>query len=81
MELFILSLLIIAGFILYIVEVFLVPGFGLTGIASICCLAYGNYYSFVHIGPTAGFITLAITLLGGIAITVWFSRKLWRRLL
>ena len=75
MELFILSLLIVAGFILYIVEVFLVPGFGLTGIASICCLAYGNYYSFVHIGPTAGFITLAITLLGGIAITVWFMKS------
>ena len=75
MELFILSLLIVAGFVLYIIEVFLIPGFGMTGIAAACCLIYGNYYAFVHFGPVGGIVTLLVTLVGGVGITVWFMKS------
>ena len=75
MDLFILTLLIIAGFILYIIEVFLIPGFGLTGLAAIGCLLYANYFAFAHLGLTAGIVTLVITLIGGVGITVWFMKS------
>lgn len=75
MELLILALLIIAGFVLYIIEVFLIPGFGLTGLAAIGCLLYANYFAFANLGVTAGVITLATTILGGVGITVWFMKS------
>ncbi|MCE2615337.1 MAG: NfeD family protein [Phocaeicola sp.] len=75
MDLLILTLLIIAGFVLYIIEVFLIPGFGLTGLAAIGCLLYANYFAFATLGPTAGIITLVITIIGGVGITVWFMKS------
>ena len=38
--------LILAGLLLFIVEVFLIPGISIAGIASAICLLYANYYAF-----------------------------------
>ena len=75
MELFIIVALILAGLLLFIVEVFLVPGISIAGIASAICLLYANYYAFDALGLTAGFITLAASVIGCIAITVWFMHS------
>ena len=77
MEVFIIIALILAGVLLFIVEVFLIPGISIAGIASAICLLYANYYAFDTLGPIAGFITLIASLKGthirigdkGIAIT------------
>ena len=49
MEVFIIVSLILAGLLLFIVEVFLIPGISIAGIASAICLLYANYYDFRHI--------------------------------
>lgn len=75
MEVLIIIALIVAGLLLFIVEVFLIPGISIAGIASAICLLYANYYAFDALGLTAGFITLAISVLGCIAVTMWFMHS------
>ena len=74
MEILIIIALIVAGLILFLIEVFLVPGITLAGIASACSLLYAIYYAFSDMGMQAGFVTLGIVVLGIIGITVWVSR-------
>ena len=72
MEVFIIIALILAGLLLFIAEVFLIPGISIAGIASAICLLYANYYAFHTLGPIGGFTTLIACALGCIAITAWF---------
>ena len=75
MEILIISSLIIAGLLLFAVEVFLIPGISLAGIASAISIIYAIYYSFVHIGMLGGIITMVAALLGVIALTWWFMKS------
>ena len=75
MDILIIASLIIAGLILFIIEVFLLPGINIAGIISAICLLYANYYAFDTMGTLPGCITLAISAIGVIAITVWFMRS------
>ena len=75
MDIVIIASLIIAGLILFIIEVFLLPGVSIAGIVSAGCLLYANYYAFDTLGTMPGCITLAISAIGVIAITIWFMRS------
>lgn len=75
MEIFIIFALILAGLLLFIVEVFLIPGTSIAGIASAACLLYANYHAFHELGTTAGFITLAASAAGCIGIMAWFMHS------
>ncbi len=75
MDILIIASLIIAGLLLFIIEVFLLPGVSIAGIASAACLLYANYYAFDTLGTFPGCITLAISAIGVIAITIWFMRS------
>ena len=75
MEILIIIALIVAGLILFLIEVFLVPGITLAGIASACSLLYAIYYAFSDMGMQAGFVTLGIVVLGIIGVTVWVMRS------
>lgn len=75
MEILIIISLIIAGLLLFAVEVFLIPGISLAGIASAISMIYAIYYSFVHVGMLGGTLTLVISLLGIAALTWWFMRS------
>ena len=75
MDILIIAGLIIAGFILFIIEVFLLPGVSIAGFASAACLLYANYYAFDTLGTVPGLITLAVSAIGVIAITIWFMRS------
>jgi membrane-bound ClpP family serine protease len=75
MDILIIASLIIAGLILFIIEVFLLPGISIAGIISAVCLLYANYYAFDTMGTLPGCITLAISAIGVIAITIWFMRS------
>lgn len=69
MDVLIITLLIIGAVILFLAEIFFVPGISLAGFAGLGCLIYANYYAFIYIGTTAGIITLivsAIACLGSI---------------
>lgn len=75
MEILIIIALIAAGLVLFLIEVFLVPGITIAGIASACSLLYAIYYAFSGMGMQAGFITLGCVAAGIIGITVWVMRS------
>ena len=75
MDIVIITSLIIAGLILFIIEVFLLPGISIAGFVSAGCLLYANYYAFDTLGTVPGCITLAISVIGVVAITIWFMRS------
>lgn len=75
MDLLIIALLIAAGILLFMVEIFMIPGISIAGIASAICLLYANYYAFVNLGSTAGLITLALSCSGCIIVLIWFMRS------
>ena len=75
MEALIIIALILAGLLLFIVEVFLIPGISIAGIASAICILYANYYAFSALGAEAGFLTLAVSVAGCIGITAWFMHS------
>ena len=75
MDIVIIVSLIIAGLILFIIEVFLLPGISFAGIVSAGCLLYANYYAFDTLGTIPGCITLAVSAIGVIGITIWFMRS------
>lgn len=74
MEVLIISMLIMAGLILFIIEVFLIPGISVAGIASACSLLYAIYYAFDSLGTQAGIITIGITIIEITGITIWFMK-------
>lgn len=75
MEIIILISLIAAGLLLFIVEVFLIPGISLAGIGSAISLLAAVYYSFTAIGSAAGFITLGVCAVSIVIIILWLMRS------
>lgn len=75
METLIIIALIVAGLILFLVEVFLIPGISVAGIAAFISLIYAIYYAFSTLGTTAGFIALSASAVGLIGITIWFMKS------
>lgn len=53
-------LLVVSGFVLLVLEIFVIPGFGLAGIAGIGALLAGLSLSLIGGGATWGFIALAL---------------------
>jgi len=64
-HLVIVSALLVIGYLLLAVEVFVIPGFGLTGIAGLGCLAGGCAMAFVWFGTGLGML-LVVAVLGGV---------------
>lgn len=75
MDYLIIALLLLAGIILLLTELFLIPGLGITGIIAGGCLVYANYYAFTELGIISGCITLFITIAASIGALVWFMRS------
>ncbi|MBQ8889450.1 MAG: nodulation efficiency protein D (NfeD) [Bacteroidaceae bacterium] len=75
MDILIIVSLIVAGLLLFAIEVFLIPGISIAGLTSAGCILYANYYAFSTLGTVLGIITLVISALGVIAVTVWFMRS------
>jgi membrane-bound ClpP family serine protease len=71
MNVFLVVLLVLAGVALLLLEMFLLPGFGIAGFSGFGCLIAAVVLAWLWIGQTAGFITLAACLVvSGLAI--WF---------
>ena len=69
MNVFLVVLLVLAGVALLLMEMFLLPGFGVAGISGFGCLIGAVVLAWLWIGHLAGFITLAACLvLSGLAI-------------
>ena len=78
MNILILILLAVAGIILLVLELFLIPGFGFAGIGGGACLVGAVVYAYMQIGATAGHITFFATLaVTAVAIyAFWKSRAI-----
>lgn len=75
MEILVIILLIIGAIVLFLVELFFIPGISIAGIAALGCLGYATYYAFDRISPVAGFITLTISALACIVSVYLFMRS------
>lgn len=65
MDILIFAGIILAGLILIVIEIFLIPGTSIAGIAGTGFLIYANYYAFDNFGLLGGYITLAAILILG----------------
>ena len=70
MNVFLVVLLVLAGVALLLVEMFLLPGFGIAGVSGFGCLLAAIVVAYVWIGRMAGYITLAACLVLT-ALTIW----------
>ncbi|NDW11816.1 nodulation efficiency protein D (NfeD) [Bacteroides sp. 214] len=75
MDAVIIIALLLAAVILFLVELFFIPGVSIAGIAGLGCLFYANYYAFVNIGMTAGIITLIVSIVACVASLFFFMRS------
>lgn len=63
-------LLVLAGVALLLVELFLIPGFGVAGISGFGCLTGAVVLAYMFLGTMAGYITLAACVILSV-IAVW----------
>ena len=61
--------------ILFLVELFVIPGISLAGISALVCILYANYYAFTNLGMAGGFVTLGISAVACIGSLIWFMRS------
>ena len=74
--------LLILGFALVVIEIFVIPGVNLVGFAGGLGILYGLYYAFVHLGPRAAGLCLFISLLfGGVLLRILLKNRSWHRLI
>jgi membrane-bound ClpP family serine protease len=74
MEITIVLVLLLVGILFLLLELFLIPGLSLAGIAGVLSMGAAVYYAYSQIGSTAGHLTL----FGGLvlsAIAVWIFIK------
>lgn len=75
MDIIIIASLIIVGIVLMVVEMLLIPGFGISGLGAIAAFGYANYYAFTELGNLAGFITLFASLVTAIFVIIFVLRS------
>ena len=70
----IIIILALLALVLMAVEVFIVPGFGLSGIGAIVCIVAAEFYIYADFGATAAF--LALLAFGVLAVLMlWWVGK------
>jgi membrane-bound serine protease (ClpP class) len=73
--------LIVAGFILLAIELFLIPGFGITGILSILMLIGGCILAWMKFGTYGGTTVVILTIsVLGVVFTVASKMGLWKKM-
>ena len=68
-------IILILGFLLIAIELFLVPGVTFFGVAGITMLIIGIIYAFLQFSLTAAFLFLILALSLVILLVIWFFRK------
>jgi membrane-bound ClpP family serine protease len=72
--------LVIAGFLLLIVEVLFVPGTTVVGVLGLLSTIFGIYLSFDYFGTETGWwFTLGSTMFFALALYISFKNKTWER--
>ena len=75
MDIFVLTLLLVVGILLLIMEIFLLPGISVAGIAGVIFIGGAVAYAYAAMGVFAGNLTLALSVVGLIAGIWLFIRS------
>lgn len=76
MNILILVLLSLAGILLLVLELFLIPGFGIAGVAGGGCMVGAVVYAYMAIGATAGHITFfALLVTTAVAVYAFYKSR------
>lgn len=75
MDIILLIVLVVVAILLFLAELFIVPGISIAGILSGCCIIYANYYAFSEFGTTIGLLTLFASAISFIGSLVWFMKS------
>jgi membrane-bound ClpP family serine protease len=80
MTLFGIVLMILAGLVLFLLELLVIPGISIAGIGALVLMAVSVYLAFSLFGVTTGTLVLLGVLLSmGLVIALTFRAKTWRR--
>lgn len=74
-NLIIVGALIVLGILLLLIEFFLLPGISIAGVGGAIFMVGGIIYSYIYLGPAAGNITLALSLILLAASFVWLLKS------
>ena len=70
MNVFLVVLLVLAGVALLLMEMFLLPGFGIAGVSGFACLVGAVLVAWIYMGHVAGLITLGACVVVS-ALAIW----------
>ena len=70
MDIFLVVLLVLAGVALLLMEMFLLPGFGIAGMSGFAALVGAVVYAWLMLGHVAGLITLGACVIVT-ALAIW----------
>ena len=75
MEMVLIIGLILLGIVFLIVEIFLIPGISLAGIASVLCFIAGISMAYLQLGAATGTWILGISAVVTGIVLYWFFRS------
>lgn len=75
MDILIIIVLIVSAVVLFLVELFVIPGISVAGLLAGGCIVFANYYAFAYLGTAGGFITLSVSALACIGSLILFMRS------
>lgn len=80
-EIFLVFTLILLGFILLAIELFIIPGFGFVGISGLFCLVIAGYMSYIKLNPAIGIIVSIASIVAIIImLRILPTTKLYKKL-
>jgi membrane-bound ClpP family serine protease len=80
MSLFGIILMILAGLVLFLLELLVIPGISVAGIGALVMMGAAVFLSFSIFGSTTGFLVLLGVLVSmGVTIALTFRSKTWKR--
>jgi membrane-bound serine protease (ClpP class) len=71
--------LLVAGYLLLAVEIFVIPGFGFVGASGIVCLLAGCYFAYHFFGGAYGALTVVLVLSSTTVVLVWIPKTRFGR--
>lgn len=75
MDIFVIIILVIAAVLLFMVELFIIPGISLASLAAVTCLVLANYLAYVNLGSVGFIVTLVVSLAATLATAILFMRS------
>jgi len=80
MTVFGIILMILAGMVLFLLELLVIPGVGIAGIGALVLMALAVFLAFSHFGTLAGFLVLlGVVVFMGLSLVLTFRSRTWRK--